>query len=515
NGKVTSFSKSEAASEARSNLFHSMPKRDKSSYMNIEKQTASIMEALEDSILKGFGDMESADLIIKVEAHAKKINRMLSDTFLFGLGIPKEIIKEKVDGLNRQLMKEVTDGMSGKVKRGEIAHGPREAEGKAEFKRILDADISGDMLMPLIEGLNEIDPENTTGTILKLERLNEMMIELANMEEMTPRSIQDLFQYMEKLSKDSSISEFVPQYADIKSTTQRVFRDTSRDTPGESINVVEDTREDVAQQNRVANFNMGAIPQVLGQLSDAISGFVDNIYDVEKEIHSIGVIAKLNAEEIDTFRMSVSSLASALPYTSEEISKVYGEIIRTGKSLEEAGSMVKAIGDLAMATFEDIGMVSTNITSIMNAMELAGDRTQKVTEILFNALTVTPLSFSSLSAALTQTGAAFNSLIDMTSKSGAELEEYKMTLMRTQASMIGGMSLLGKTGSQAGTAIRNAVTRVMSMEQSSITALDNDLNRVGGFVSKSGTILKNSGDLSKLAAEDYNEALQVMSEMQK
>ncbi|MGL5100529.1 MAG: hypothetical protein ACRC6B_10980, partial [Fusobacteriaceae bacterium] len=46
-------------------------------------------------------------------------------------------------------------------------------------------------------------------------------------------------------------------------------------------------------------------------------------------------------------------------------------------------------------------------------------------------------------------------------------------------------------------------------------ALDNDLNRVGGFVSKSGTILKNSGDLSKLAAEDYNEALQVMSEMQK
>ncbi|MGL5100313.1 MAG: hypothetical protein ACRC6B_09865, partial [Fusobacteriaceae bacterium] len=40
------------------------------------------------------------------------------------------------------------------------------------------------------------------------------------------------------------------------------------------------------------------------------------------------------------------------------------------------------------------------------------------------------------------------------------------------------------------------------------------MNRVGGFVSKSGTVLKDSADLSKLAAEDYNETLQILSEMQ-
>ncbi|MGL5099781.1 MAG: hypothetical protein ACRC6B_07115, partial [Fusobacteriaceae bacterium] len=281
-GGSTKFSKSAAAGEAEGNLVRSMSSRDSKSYESIKKQTNNMMESLTESIVAGFGNMESADLLMKVETHTRKINRIISDSFIHGLGIPKEQVKLKVDELNRSLIKEITVGMAGKVKKGEIAHGPSNPAEMKEFQSVLGGDIALESLGPLIDKFKELDEEDTTGVIAKLSKLQELMFSVSDMAEASPEAIQHLFQTLERMSKDPAIKEFAPQQMrDIQDVTQRVYRDISSTEPGAAINVVNNTRSDVAQQQRVADFDLAGAISALSGITGAISSFVDNLYDVE------------------------------------------------------------------------------------------------------------------------------------------------------------------------------------------------------------------------------------------
>jgi len=97
---------------------------------------------------------------------------------------------------------------------------------------------------------------------------------------------------------------------------------------------------------------------------------------------------------------------------------------------------------------ENLSYLSESISKAMMTLEINAGNAGKIIDYFHNAVIKTPSSMRSLQESLKQALAGFSNFADLTSKSGMELENYKLQLIQTATSLSGGMSLLGRKGKQ-------------------------------------------------------------------
>lgn len=435
------YAKAGAADNVKKTLFDDLSKQEKIIMQQLTTKTKTIFGKLRDDLITGLGSMGSAEVVNKIDAHISKMNRVIQDSIIYGIGIPKEKLEEQVRKMNSDFAASMSD-MVAKQAKGGVMPGPTTDDEKLSFATHIGS-VSLSELATVITGLNE-DTEKYRGSLVSIAGIME---ELVNNE----ISLQHFFSDIDHvLKRDKELEKGLPGVKKVlKDVRDQYSTYGAAEDPRQTADLVSGARRTVSNAQTQLGFDPSVITTAVASMAVAVGSLVNSIEETETAIHSIAVISSFSSEQTALFRESIVGLSMDLPYASREIANVYGEIIKTGRGFEEAGKMVKDIANLAMATFEPIEHIGQNVTALMNAMEMGADKTREVTQGLFNVLSSTPLGFDSMAAALTQTGAAFNSLLDTTNKSGDELESYRSELMKTQMAMVGGMSLLGKTGSQA------------------------------------------------------------------
>jgi TP901 family phage tail tape measure protein len=141
-------------------------------------------------------------------------------------------------------------------------------------------------------------------------------------------------------------------------------------------------------------------------------------------------------------------------YSAKEMANAAEGIARTGRTLEESLTILEHTSKLATASFSSLQSATATVNKAMVSFELNAGQAADVANIFHNAVISTPLDLSQLDDALKQTASAFGSVIQETAKAGDELDKYKLEAVKAMTTMVGLQTMLGRTGSQAGTTLK-------------------------------------------------------------
>lgn len=159
---------------------------------------------------------------------------------------------------------------------------------------------------------------------------------------------------------------------------------------------------------------------------------------------SVGMAGGLNLDQINEYRNGVLRMAQSVKFSASEIMKAQDLVLKTGYNLADSQKIVAAAMNVSRVTFEDLEKVTDLLNKTMLALDMSSMTSAKSSQVLYSAIQSTPLSIDSLGVALRQTGSAFGAVIEMTSKSGQALEDYKETTFETMTALSGALALMGK-----------------------------------------------------------------------
>ena len=131
---------------------------------------------------------------------------------------------------------------------------------------------------------------------------------------------------------------------------------------------------------------------------------------------------------------------------------------------------------------------------------------------MHNALINTSLDISSLDNATKQSGTVLSALAQMAELKGVDnLDQYKEDLYAYNLALTGSLVQKGKTGGQAGTIVRNMLTKLTQLDNTGVKRLNSDLQRatteqlsVAGFGS--------AKELQELIQVDFEKAINTVFE---
>ena len=152
---------------------------------------------------------------------------------------------------------------------------------------------------------------------------------------------------------------------------------------------------------------------------DAISEF----QKIDDEAFQLGMVSDMNIGSIKKYRNEVLGLASDYRTTAEEIMSAQSEVIKSGRTFEQAKQQISASLILARATFEDLNTSSEVMNKLMLTLEINGTKSYETTKKLYNVVQNTPASMSGIEASMRQSSAAFSGLLDEVDYSVTELKQ--------------------------------------------------------------------------------------------
>lgn len=183
-------------------------------------------------------------------------------------------------------------------------------------------------------------------------------------------------------------------------------------------------------------------------LGSPIAYYVEQVKDYEEAVFDLGVVGQKSVNEIKELRTEFLNMASTSRFSATELTKATSEIIRVGRSYDEAKQILASSERLATASFEDLGRATDSVVKAMTAFDLSAESAAHVANSFHNIANTTPLSLQTFDESLRQTAAAFGAIVYFSSKSGTELEEYKKQVLDTTAVLTGLQSVLGKCSAQ-------------------------------------------------------------------
>lgn len=174
-----------------------------------------------------------------------------------------------------------------------------------------------------------------------------------------------------------------------------------------------------------------------------VKGLLGGYYELEQAIFSLGVVSGETLTGIKELRGEIMSMASDSLYSATEIAKALDDIVKTGKTLEDAKEIVRETSKLAGASFESLEFATTSVNKAMIAFDINANRASEIVQQYYNAAQSTPLSLQSLDESLRNSASSFASVMDFTNRSGDALEDYKVSVNGTVAALTGVQSLMG------------------------------------------------------------------------
>lgn len=244
---------------------------------------------------------------------------------------------------------------------------------------------------------------------------------------------------------------------------------------------------------------------VLFNLVSNIQSHINDLSQVEEKIFDLGVVGQRSLTQIKELRSRMFSMASESRYTASELAEAASEVVRTGRSFEESMEIMKVGSRLATASFDDVKDATNTLVKAMTAFELNASYAAHAANSFHNIVNATPLSLKTFDDSLRQTSAAFGAIVSFSSKSGQELEEYKVKVLDTTAVLTGLQSMLGRTGSQSGTTLKQFATKLIAPQPEAAAKINQELRQKG--------VNYSAAQLSRDVKEDLDKGLNKLAQL--
>lgn len=249
-----------------------------------------------------------------------------------------------------------------------------------------------------------------------------------------------------------------------------------------------------------------------------------DLYDFEKQTYAFSVASEQGDTKLQSgIKSSLLRETTGKPLDTNKFISDVTEVVKTGRSFNEAMILVSGSTDLAVANFQSL----TTATEILNNQLLAldldvtADRVQRMSSRMHSALVNTALDFNDISNAGRQSNTVLSSLSEMADQFGVGsknrsfkgLDDYKEQLDYLNFAMMGDLRQKGKTGGQAGTVIRNMMTKLVQLDNTGTKRLDSDLARVDPALLKE-IGFSSSKEMMQLMRSDVFSVLEGLSKLQ-
>jgi len=210
----------------------------------------------------------------------------------------------------------------------------------------------------------------------------------------------------------------------------------------------------------------------MAQAAQAVGAFVkDSVTsaaNVEQTLAVIGATSGATAAQLEQLRATAIALGGdlTLPATSaQDATDAMLELTKAGFSVDEAMAAAKGTLQLAAAAEIDAGAAARITAQAINAFGLAASDAAHIADLLAGGANASSASMTDLSQGLQQGGFAFDA-------AGQTIDDLVVS--------VAALTNVGLTGSDAGTALKNAMMRLMNptdkaadlMQQLGIQAYD-------------------------------------------
>lgn len=191
----------------------------------------------------------------------------------------------------------------------------------------------------------------------------------------------------------------------------------------------------------------------LGQAAQAVGGFlkdsISSAADVEQTIAVMGATSGATAAQLEQVRNTAIALGGdlTLPATSaQDATDAMLELTKAGFSVDEAIAAAKGTLQLAAAAEIDAATAASITAQAINAFGLEASDAAHIADLLAGGANASSASMTDLSQGLQQGGFAFDA-------AGQTVDDLVVSLAA--------LTNVGLTGSDAGTALKNAMMRLM------------------------------------------------------
>lgn len=194
--------------------------------------------------------------------------------------------------------------------------------------------------------------------------------------------------------------------------------------------------------------------EALGQAAQAAGKFladsVTSAADVEQIINVLGATSGATAAEMEEVRAAAIALGGdlSLPATSaQDAAEAMLELTKAGFSVDEAMAAAKGTLQLAAAAQISAGEAAAISAQAINAFGLEAADAARIADLLAGGANASSASMTDLAQGLQQGGFAFDA-------AGQTVDDLVVSLAA--------LTNVGLTGSDAGTALKNAMMRLMN-----------------------------------------------------
>lgn len=201
---------------------------------------------------------------------------------------------------------------------------------------------------------------------------------------------------------------------------------------------------------RAGEMAVNAMADVARAIGRGIADAVSMAGDYEQAMNVLQAQSGATAEQMARIGATAKALGAdlSLPATSAvDAGKAMLELSKGGLSVEESMAAAKGTLQLAAAAETDVATAANITTGALQAFGLAGTDAVYVADLMANAANQSRASITDLAQGFQQAGFMFHA----TGQSAADL-----------AAALAILSNVGLTGSDAGTALKNAMTRLVN-----------------------------------------------------
>lgn len=228
--------------------------------------------------------------------------------------------------------------------------------------------------------------------------------------------------------------------------------------------------------------------------------------------YNVGIAGQMNLKQIDALNESFLTLSTTVPKTALELANAVDGLIRTGRSYEDASKIIKEVAVLSVASGDDLKSTAAVVTKVMVSLGVSGDRVKETLSTLHSVAIQTASDMNYLSGAFKSVAGTASVLVNSSGKVGTQLDGYRQSVLDLNMAMIGALANMGVSASEAGTKVKNLMSRLLSAEKVAKTMFNETMKF--NNIQFEGKLFDYSA-LSKLAKTDLNQAIELLSQLRK
>lgn len=266
-----------------------------------------------------------------------------------------------------------------------------------------------------------------------IERLN---VQIVNQDTAVKNAQQQLGAYGDALSSMNNDAAQAADSADDLSESLDGVNDSAEETTGGGL-----TAFGVALANLAADIIASAISKMKELITETIE--VGKTFDTS--MSNVGAISGATADEMDALRDKAKEMGASTKFSASQVSDGFGYMAMAGWKTEQMIDGIDGVLNLAAASGSDLATTSDIVTDALTAMGLQAGDAAHLADVMAAAS-------SNANTNVEMMGETFKYVAPVAGSLGYSVEDT--------ATAIGLMANAGIKSSQAGTALRGALTRI-------------------------------------------------------